>query len=67
MFSTMLAQVNATAQTNNYEFDTKGNIKNNLKNYVEYLNTSDFTKDRIKYNNFLQRKEYDRQEFTDFI
>ena len=46
--------------------DSKGRILNNLENYVTYLNTSDYTKGKLKYNQFLERKEFDNEEYTDF-
>jgi len=50
-----------------YDMDSKGNIKNTTRNLITFLNTDEKTKGRLKYNQFLQRKEYDGEEYTDFI
>ena len=49
------------------EKDVKGNITSNIDNYIAFLeNYKDF-KENLKYNEFLCRKEYKGEEFTDFI
>lgn len=49
------------------EKDVKGNITSNIDNYIAFLeNYKDF-KGNLKYNEFLCRKEYKGEEFTDFI
>lgn len=67
IFAMAMTQMQNANLSKNYEVDNKGKVKNNLKNYVVYLNTSNFTKGKIKYNMFLERKEFDGQEYTDFI
>lgn len=49
------------------EKDVKGNITSNIDNYIAFLeNYKDFN-GNLKYNEFLCRKEYKGEEFTDFI
>lgn len=50
-----------------YQVNSRGNIANNIENYITFLNNNPLTKSRIKYNSFLERKEYDNEEYTDFI
>lgn len=45
----------------------KGNPTNCIDNYLVYLNESETYKNKLKYNEFLCRKEYNGEEFTDFI
>lgn len=67
MFATLVAQAQAQQPKQLYECDKKGAILNNLENYVTFLNNSDYTKGKIKYNQFLERKEFEGKEYTDFI
>ena len=46
--------------------DKKGNIKNDINNYIIYLSQSPRYKDKLKYNDFTKQKEYDGREFSDF-
>lgn len=67
MFASLMTQAQAQQPSSIYDVDKKGNILNNLSNYVAFLNNSEFTKGKIKYNQFLERKEFDGEEYTDFV
>ena len=56
MFATLVAQAQAQQPKQLYECDKNGTILNKLENYVTFLNNSDYTKGKIKYNQFLQYK-----------
>lgn len=45
--------------------DSKCNIKNHIDNFILYLSQSDEYKGKLKYNEFLQQKEFDGREFRD--
>lgn len=49
------------------EHDSKGNITGSIDNYILFLEECKDYKNKLKYNEFLCRKEYDGKEFTDFI
>ena len=49
------------------DLDNKGKIKNNMENYILFLKLDPETKGKLKYNSFLERKEFDGKEFDDFI
>lgn len=57
-------------QSNNtqdpYERDNKGKILNTYNNLLYFIQHNDELSDNLKFNEFLQRKEYKGQEFTDF-
>ena len=46
--------------------DNKGKIENRIENYLLYFNESSNYKDKLKYNEFLQQKEYKDKEWNDF-
>lgn len=50
----------------NIRKDEKGKILNCIENYLIYFTKSDKYKGKLKYNEFLQRKEFDNREFGDF-
>lgn len=49
------------------EKDSKGNVTSNINNYIAFLENYKDYKSELKYNEFLCRKEYKGEEFTDFI
>lgn len=49
------------------EKDAKGNVTSNIDNYIAFLENYKDYKGELKYNEFLCRKEYKGEEFTDFI
>lgn len=49
------------------EKDSKGNVTSNIDNYIAFLENYKDYKSELKYNEFLCRKEYKGEEFTDFI
>lgn len=70
MFNNMLAKM----QDNHgslYQKDSKGHIINNMVNYITFLENDELTKGNIKYNKFLERKEFIRkdksEEYSDFL
>ena len=46
--------------------DNNGKILNCIDNYILYFTSSSKYKGKLKYNEFLQRKEFKGEEFTDF-
>lgn len=46
--------------------DNKGKIENRIENYLLYFNESENYKGKIKYNDFLQQKEFKDREWNDF-
>lgn len=50
----------------NMEFDEKGNICKTIDNIIEFLTNHPNFKNKLKYNDYLQRKELDDKEFSDF-
>lgn len=48
------------------EFDEKGNICKNADNIIEFLNKHPMFEGKLKYNDYLKRKEIDGREFNDF-
>lgn len=44
----------------------KGKVENCIENYLLYYNESEKYKDKFKYNEFLQQKEFDGRELRDF-
>lgn len=46
--------------------DDKGKILNDIDNYIAFLEHSDKYKNKLKYNEFKQEKEFDGREFSDF-
>lgn len=49
------------------EKNTKGEVTGNIDNYILFLENHEEYKGKLKYNEFLCRKEYNGEEFTDFI
>ena len=46
--------------------DDKGKVLNSIENYLYYFKECPFYKDKLKYNDFLQQKEFDNKEWDDF-
>lgn len=46
--------------------DNKGKIENRIENYLTYFNGCDKYKNKLKYNEFLQMKEFNGREWNDF-
>lgn len=46
--------------------NSKGNVLNDIDNYILFLTQSEKYKDKLKYNEFLQQKEIFDREFNDF-
>ena len=46
--------------------DSKGKIQNRIENYLIYFNESEKYAGKLKYNEFLQQKEFDGKEWSDF-
>lgn len=46
--------------------DSKGKLLNHIENYNLYFMESDKYKSKLKYNDFLQQKEYEGKEWRDF-
>lgn len=67
IYAQVMQQAFKKQAANKYDVDSKGNIKNTTRNLITFLNTDEKTKGRLKYNQFLQRKEYDGEEYTDFV
>lgn len=51
---------------NELEFDKRGNVENCIANYITYLTKSPRYKEKFKFNDFTQQKEFDNREFTDY-
>lgn len=67
MFTQIMQNAQQTQVQNIYELDGKGHIINNVKNYIACLNTDPLTKGKLKYNEFLARKEFNGGEYTDMV
>ena len=46
--------------------DTKGNVKNDISNFILYLTESSKYKGKLRYNDFTKQKEFCGREFNDF-
>lgn len=46
--------------------DSKGKVENKIENYLLYFNESEKYKGKLKYNEFLQQKEFDENVWDDF-
>lgn len=46
--------------------DDKGKIVNSIENYLYYFKECPYYKDKLKYNDFLQQKEFNEKEWDDF-
>ena len=44
----------------------KGKVENRIENYLLYFNKSEKYRYKLKYNEFLQQKEFNGKEWTDF-
>ena len=46
--------------------DDKGKVSNSIENYITYFSKSEKYKDQLKYNDFLQQKEFNGRQWNDF-